>query len=499
MSERRTGRYFLLALSSLTLAACSPSNSTAAPAPQSAVPVVAAAAVTTAPLVTGLPDFTALVERYGPAVVNVQVTEKRPQLRGGDPRAELFRQFGLEIPGAPGGERPQRGPAPEQHGEGSGFIVSPDGYILTNRHVVADASEVVVRLTDRREFTAKVVGMDETTDVAVIKIEGSNLPTVRIGDPEQLKPGQWVVAIGSPFGMANSVTAGIVSAMSRQVGDDVNVPFIQTDVAVNPGNSGGPLFNLNGEVVGINSQIFSQTGGYMGLSFAIPIDIANEVREQLVSSGKVTRGLLGVRFKPTGADDAEAFGLDRPRGALITDVLAGEPAEKAGIKPGDIILSVGGKAVDTEVSLKAMVGRIKPGSSAELELWSDRKLRKVTVKVAENKPEVVKTGAGPGGRNGSDRGGTAELQPEVLGMSVRPMTREEKQQVDTSGVLVVEKVTGAAEKSGLQSGDIILGVGAAGVSTVAELKAAAGRVTTSKVPVRVQRGDLITFVQIPRE
>jgi serine protease Do len=496
MSIERYGKYFLFAVSSLAVAACSSSN--AAPAHMSAVPAAAAAAVTTAPLVTGLPDFTALVETYGPAVVNVEVTEERQQVRGGDPR-DLFRQFGLEIPDDLGRGRSQRGQPPEQKGEGSGFIISPDGYILTNRHVVADATKVVVRLTDRREFTAKVIGMDEATDVAVIKIEGGrNLPTVKIGDPDKLKPGQWVVAIGSPFGMENSVTAGIVSATSRQVGDDQFVPFIQTDVAVNPGNSGGPLFNLNGEVVGINSQIFSQSGGYMGLSFAIPIDIANDVREQLVGNGKVTRGRIGVRPGPVDANYAESFGLDRPRGALVSEVVEGEPAEKAGIKPGDIILSVGGKPVATDVDLRSLVSRIKPGTNTEIELWSDRKLRKVTVKVGETTPEVVKTGTLPG-RNGNSRSGAAEVEPDVLGLNVRPLTREEKQQKETSGSLVIEGVTGPAQRSGLQSGDVILGVGGANVSTVAELKAAAGRISSKVIPLRVQREDDIRFVQIPRE
>jgi serine protease Do len=504
--ERCNGRYLILALSSLALGACSSSNSTAAPAANSAAPVVAAAAVTTAPLVTGLPDFTALVEHYGPAVVNIEVTEARqPRRGGGDPLLDHFREFGI-IPDEQGGDRSPRGQQrPDPTGEGSGFIVTSDGYILTNRHVVADATKVVVRLTDRREYTAKVVGMDEATDVAVIKIEGgSNLPTVRLGNPELLKPGQWVVAIGSPFGMANSVTAGIVSATTRRVGNEKFVPFIQTDVAVNPGNSGGPLFNLNGEVVGINSQIYSPSGAYVGLSFAIPIDIANEVREQLVSTGKVTRGLLGVHFTGMNFESAKKFGLDRPRGALVTEVIAGESAEKAGIKPDDVILSVGGKPVEDEVSLPAMVARVRPGASTELELWSEGKLRKVTVKLGENKPnkpEAVKTALVPGGgRNGDNRSApAAEVEPDLLGLSVRPMTREERQQANSSGVLIIERVSGAAQKSGLRPNDIILDVGAASVSSVAELKAAAGRVTSKNIPLRVQRGDAITFFTIPRE
>jgi serine protease Do len=457
---------------------------------------VAAAAITTAPLVTGLPDFTALVERYGPAVVNVEVTEKR-QLRGvADPLGDLRRRFGIPMPDVPQGEA-----QPEQHGTGSGFIVSADGYIMTNAHVVRGATALTVKLTDRREYDAKVIGVDDKTDVAVIKIEGANLPTVRLGDPELLKPGQWVVAIGSPFGMENSVTAGIVSATTRRLPDEQFVSFIQTDVAVNPGNSGGPLFNLNGEVVGINSQIYSQSGGYMGLSFAIPIDMANDVREQLVKTGKVTRGLLGVRFEPMNATWAESWGLDRPRGALVQDVVRGEAAEKAGIKPGDIILSVGGKPVESDATLPAMVAMIKPGTSTELEVWRDRALRKVTVKMGENKEDAQKAALTPnsGGGNGGRGGSAAPAEPDVLGLSVRPLTSQEKQQVETSGSLVVEDVTGPAESTGIQPGDIILGVQGTNVTTVAELKAAAAKGTGKVVALRMQRGDQIRFVPVPRK
>ncbi len=362
--ENCNGRYLVLALASLALTACSPSASTAAPAKVAAAP--AAAAVTTAPLVTGLPDFTALVQTYGPAVVNVQVSQTQPRSQRGaqDDLLDQLRQRGIPIPGLPrGGDDSD---TPERTGEGSGFIVSPDGYVLTNRHVVVGASEVTVKLTDRREFPAKVIGMDESTDVAVLKIEGKNLPTVRIGNPEKLKPGQWVVAIGSPFGMENSVTAGIVSATARGINGEGFVPFIQTDVAVNPGNSGGPLFNLEGEVVGINSQIYSESGGYMGLSFAIPIDLANNVREQLVSTGKVTRGRIGVYFQPMNAALAESFGLDRARGALVSNVVAGEAADKAGVKPGDVILAVGGRPVGKRSAAAFHGGRHQAGHEHRL-------------------------------------------------------------------------------------------------------------------------------------
>jgi serine protease Do len=486
--ERCKGRYFILAMSSLALAACSSSNSTAAPATPSAAPV-AAAAVTTAPLVTGLPDFTVLVDRYGPAVVNVTVTEKRQA------RQQGFNPFGRgsPIPSLPQGEEEEN-----PQGEGSGFIVSADGYILTNRHVVLDATKVTVKLTDRREFEAKVIGMDEKTDVAVIKIEGTNLPTVRIGDPEKLKPGQWVVAIGSPFGMENSVTAGIVSATARRIENETFVPFIQTDVAVNPGNSGGPLFNLHGEVVGINSQIYSRSGGYQGMSFAIPIDLANDVRQQLVATGKVTRGRIGVGLDVMNAGNAESFGLDRPRGALVNQVLPGEPAEKAGILVGDIILSVDGKPVESEVTLPSMIAAIKPGTSTELEVWTKSKLRKVNVKVQEVNEEQPKATNASNSRGGA-RGNGPDVG-EVLGLHVRPLTPQEKQQVDTDGSLVIEEVTGPARRSGIQPGDIVLGVLATPVKTFAELQAAAEKQKGKTVVLRTERpGEGIKFVQVPRE
>ena len=315
-------------------------------------------------MANALPNFAPLVEASGPAVVNVEVvqTPRTPAGYGGggnpqeDPLNDFFRRFGLPTP-----DFGQRGNPQPMHGEGSGFIVSPDGYILTNAHVVADADEVTVRLTDRREYHAKVVGADRRTDVAVIKIDAKNLPTVRIGDPSRLKPGEWVLAIGSPFGFENSATAGIISATSRALpdGDSSYVPFIQTDVAVNPGNSGGPLFNMQGEVVGINSQIFSRTGGYMGLSFAIPIDVAMDVREQLVKTGKVTRSRIGVTIQNVTAQLAESFGLDRPHGALVGSVLPGSPGEKAGLKPGDVILSVNGKVVELSSELPTVIARLE--------------------------------------------------------------------------------------------------------------------------------------------
>src|ERR1700745_3269013 len=309
--------------------------------------------------VRSLPDFSTLVERYGPAVVNVEVVEKAqsgggiPGLSPNDPFYDFFRRFGIPTPD----QGPQGRQAPVR-GAGSGFIVNSDGYILTNTHVVANADEVTVRLTDRREFPAKVIGADERTDVAVIKINGTNLPIVKLGDPARLKPGQWVLAIGSPFGFENSATAGIVSATARSVPGENYVPFIQTDVPVNPGNSGGPLFNMAGEVIGINSQIFSRTGGFMGVSFAIPIDVARDVGEQLIKTGHVVRGRIGRPIQDVNAQLAESFGLDRPRGALVSSVEKDGPAARAGIAPGDVILAVDGRPIDLHGELSRSIASI---------------------------------------------------------------------------------------------------------------------------------------------
>jgi serine protease Do len=430
------------------------------------------------------------VERYGPAVVNVEVVE-RPQAngRGGadpdadDPLNDFFRRFG--IPNQGGQPRNQ----PPAHGTGSGFIVSPDGYILTNAHVVSSAETVTVRLTDRREFQAKVVGQDERTDVAVIKIDAQNLPVVKIGDPRLLKPGQWVVAIGSPFNFDNTATAGIVSATARSLPSDNYVPFIQTDVAVNPGNSGGPLFNTRGEVVGINSQIFSQTGSYMGLSFAIPIDIAVNVENQIIKTGHVVRGRIGVTIQDVNAAFAESFGLGRPRGALVGKVEAGGPAEKAGIKPGDVILSVNGQAIDHYGELSLTISNMHPGSDARLSVWRGGKAQDVTVKIALVNDEQDKAVAK------SAKGGPASGQAERLGLTVRALTEDEKQQAQTDGTLVVENVTGPAQQAGLQPGDIILGINGKPVHTTQEL-VAASKVASKTLALLIQRQDQQIFVPL---
>jgi serine protease Do len=436
-----------------------------------------------------LPDFTPLVEQYGKAVVNVEVVQVVRPTRGpgggpasDDPLLDFFRRFGLPAPGEGGPE--QGAPA---RGAGSGFIVSSDGYILTNAHVVAEADEVNVRLTDRREFPAKVIGFDPRSDVAVIKIDANDLPTVRTGDPSQVRPGEWVLAIGSPFGLDNSATAGIVSATSRAVGGEDNyVPFIQSDVAVNPGNSGGPLFNLRGEVIGMNSMIFSRTGGYMGLSFAIPIDVANDVRDQLIKTGHVVRGRIGVAVQDVNAQLAQSFGLDRPRGALVSAVEKDSPAAKAGVKAGDVILAVNGHEIDRVGDLRSEVSQAKPGTTAELRVWRDGKVSTLEAQVAqleEKEPERVSARQGGGDE-------TARL-----GIAVRPLTPDEKKQVETEGSLVVQEVAGPAAVAGVQPGDIILGVNGKPVTSVQQLRGAV-KSQQSTVALLVERGNAQIFIPI---
>jgi serine protease Do len=469
-------RFGLVAAVAIAVGACSPQSSAAPPVEARTPSAIAQVESPTSAQPLGtlngrvLPDFATLVEQVGPAVVNVSVVEKAHRVgqsqRGEDdaqdPFQEFFRRFGIPAPDQGQGRRGFE--IPQRQGEGSGFIVSADGYILTNAHVVADADEVNVRMTDRREYPAKVIGLDRRTDVAVIKIEGKNLPVVRIGDPTKLRPGEWVLAIGSPFSFENSVTAGIVSATGRSMpGEDGLVPFIQTDVAVNPGNSGGPLFNLNGEVVGINSQIYSRSGGYMGISFAIPIDVANNVQTQLVSSGKVTRGRIGVQIQEVNAQLADSFNLDRPRGALVSQVLPDGPAAKAGLKAGDVILSVDGKSVERSTQLPSVISAIKPGNSAKVEVWREKESKTISVKVDEFPEENVRV---------ANR--SVEQEPaakaDKLGLSVRPLGADERRSAETEGYLLVEDVDGPAAQAGVRPGDVILGVNGKAVKTVADLR-----------------------------
>jgi serine protease Do len=445
----------------------------------------AATAATTAPVAAqasrSLPDFTSLVDTQGPAVVHISATQRAAgptrdlPVKPGDPMYEFFRRFQMPTPDAQ--------PMPRQ-GQGSGFIITPDGYILTNAHVVADAADLTVRLTDRREFKAKVVGADRRTDVAVVKIDATGLPTVRLGDPSQLKVGEWVAAIGSPFGLENTVTAGIVSAKARALPDEGYVPFIQTDVAINPGNSGGPLFNMAGEVVGINSQIYSRSGGYMGLSFSIPIDVAVKIKDDLVKFGKVTRGRIGVAIQGVNKDLAESFGLDRPRGALVSTVEPGSPAEKAGIKSGDVILSVDGKAIDQSVDLPRIVGETKPGTALALQVWRKGATQDLRVTVGDMPAEKVAAASA-----------AEEAKQAKLGISVRLLTAEERKVRGLDAGVVVEKVDGPAAKAGIRQGDVILAFGAEKVENPEQLKKLVDK-ATGNVPVLVRRDDATIYVPV---
>jgi serine protease Do len=428
------------------------SSSTASPATQAAT----TAAVTQAPAGAGfrVPDFSQLAEQAGPAVVNISVTKPVSSAAAellpfdeNDPLFGFFRHFQLPVPK----QAPMRG-------VGSGFIVSPDGYVLTNAHVVDGAKEVDVKLTDRRQFTAKVVGTDPKSDVALLKIEAKDLPVVRIGHSQDIKVGQWVVAMGSPFGFENSVTAGIISAKSRSLPGEGYVPFIQTDVAVNPGNSGGPLFDLNGNVIGINSQIYSQTGGYMGLSFAIPIDVAMHVKDQLQKYGKVTRGRIGVAIQPVNQSLAQSFGLAKPEGALVSLVDDEGPAARAGIKAGDVILAWNGKAVDESATLPALVADTAPGQTAQVRLWRDAKELTVGVTVGSMPNEKVASSENPAANSGK------------LGLVVRPLTAEERSQLHARAGLFVEDAGGAGAAAGLQPGDVILALNNQPVRSVEQLR-----------------------------
>ena len=402
-----------------------------------------------------LPDFTDLVEEASPAVVNISTRQKMPEravaghpglpdLEGLPPMfREFFERSIPQVPHNPGGR--QR----EAQSLGSGFIISPDGYIMTNNHVVADADEIIVRLSDRSELEAKLIGADPRSDVALLKVEGKGLPVVRLGKADDLKVGEWVLAIGSPFGFDHSVTAGIVSAKGRNLPSDSYVPFIQTDVAINPGNSGGPLFNLQGEVVGINSQIFTRSGGFMGLSFAIPMEVAMQVADQLKADGKVTRGWLGVVIQEVNKDLAESFGLDKPAGALVAQVLEGGPADKGGLQVGDVILSLNGKPIIMSADLPHLVGGLKPGEKAELNVVRDGSRRKLDVTIGtlpEEGQELASSGSAQGGERINNR----------LGVSVVELTAEQKKGLDLKGGVVVKEVlSGPAAMIGLRPGDVI--------------------------------------------
>ncbi|RZI69149.1 DegQ family serine endoprotease [Variovorax guangxiensis] len=440
-----------------------------------------------APLVT-MPDFSTITQRDGPAVVNISVTGTTKTSFDGaagmdpdDPMAEFFRRFGGGQAGPRGRQQEREVPT---RGQGSGFIVSADGTILTNAHVVKDAKEVTVKLTDRREFRAKVLGVDEKTDIAVLKIDAKDLPTVSLGSTKDLKVGEWVLAIGSPFGFENTVTAGVVSAKGRTLPDDSYVPFIQTDVAINPGNSGGPLLNARGEVVGINSQIYSRSGGYQGVSFAIPIDVAVQIKDQIVATGKASHARLGVAVQEVNQAFADSFKLDKPEGALVSNVEKGGPADKAGLRSGDVIRQVDGQPIVSSGDLPALIGQRKPGSEVKLDVWRQGAREQINAKLGD----AAEKGTAVASNDEAAGGGK-------LGLALRPLQSQEKREAAVDGGLLIEDAGGASARAGVQPGDVLLainGTPARSVDQVREVVAKSGK----SVALLIQRGTDRIFVPV---
>ncbi|HEV7802777.1 MAG TPA: DegQ family serine endoprotease [Burkholderiales bacterium] len=481
-------------LLAFTLAACDQRAPTPAPAPGAANPAQPFpgpqsqpdASATPRAQATGLPDFTVLVETQGPAVVNVVTTRSA---RAGaaeapeDPLFDFFRRFMPNPPDA------APGPGPEGRGQGlgSGFIISTDGYVLTNAHVVAESDEVTVRLADSREFKAKIIGVDMRTDVALLKVNATGLPTVKLGNSESLKVGEWVAAIGSPFGFVNTITAGIVSAKGRSLPDESFVPFIQTDVAVNPGNSGGPLLNLKGEVVGINSAIYSRTGGYMGVSFAIPIEVALDVGKQLQATGKVTRGRLGVQIQALTPELAKSFGLNNTNGVLVALVEPRSPADQAGLQPGDVILTFDGKPVNSASELPRVVAATKPGTSVPLEIWRGGSKRQVKAILGEFPNENLAQQPSPDTRNTSNR----------LGLAVRELAPAQRKVLGIEYGLIVENIASPGPNMQVQRGDIIIAVNNVYFKSLDEFtRLVQKQPSGSVVALLVRRGDAALYIPV---
>jgi serine protease Do len=445
----------------------------------------------------GLPDFSSLVERVGPAVVNIRTTEKvkpgqsAPGIEDEEMQEFFRRFFGVPIPPrqqpAPNGKRAPQQEEEVPRGVGSGFIISADGYVLTNAHVVDGADDVYVTLTDKREYKAKIIGVDKRTDVALVKIEGSNLPHLTVGDLSRVRVGEWVIAIGSPFGLDNTVTAGIISAKARDTGE--YLPLIQTDVAVNPGNSGGPLINMRGEVIGINSQIYSRSGGYMGISFAVPIDEAIRVSEQLKTSGKVTRGRIGVQIGEVTREVAETLGLPRAQGALVQRVETGSPAEKGGIQAGDIILKFNGAQIDKSSDLPRLVGNAKPGTKSTVSVWRKGATRDLSVTIAEmdaDKP-VAK----------AEKKFKPDQPVNTLGLVVSDLSAAQKQELKVESGVIVEVAEGAAARAGIRPGDLILRINNTDVSDAKQFNAVVSKLEPKRsVGLLVRRGESSQFVPV---
>jgi serine protease Do len=465
-----------------------------------AAPTVASASnALSLPPVVGLPDFSQIVARNGAAVVNISVTgmvktaddgviggpslhgRGQPDLPGMDPNDPFF-EFFKRFQG-PNGGMPGQTPMP-MHGQGSGFIISPDGMILTNAHVVRDAKDVTVKLTDHREFLAKVLGVDPKTDVAVLKIDAKGLPTVPLGSTQDLKVGEWVLAIGSPFGFDNSVTAGVVSAKGRSLPDDSFVPFIQTDVAVNPGNSGGPLFNTRGEVVGINSQIYSHTGGYQGLSFAIPIDLATKVKDQIVATGHASHARLGVTIQEVNQSLADSFKLDKPEGALVSNIDKGGPGDSAGLKTGDVIRKVNGQTIQRSGDLPAVIGSAAPGEKVTLEIWRQGKREELTAKLGDAGDKTTKLAQTEGG-----------VTKGKLGLALRSLQPQEKRDAGLTNGLLIEDAGGPAALAGVQAGDVLVAVNGTPIESVEQVRAIVAKADKS-VALLIQRDGSKIFVPV---
>ena len=445
-----------------------------------------------------LPDFTELAEKHGAEVVNISVTQivradvvgmPFPGMEGDEQMQEFFKRFGIPLmPGMPGqGGSPQ--PDYKSQSLGSGFIISGDGYILTNAHVVNEADEVIVKLSDKREFKAKIIGVDKRTDVALVKIEATGLPKVTVGDPAKLKVGEWVAAIGSPFGLENTMTAGIVSAKGRALPQENFVPFIQTDVAINPGNSGGPLFNLAGEVVGINSQIYSRSGGSMGLSFSIPIDVAIEISNQLKATGKITRGWLGIAIQELTKDLAESFGMKNTNGALVAGVEKNGPADKGGLEAGDVITKFDGKTIIASADLPRAVGASKPGKVAAVEILRKGSAKTLNIGVGEMPTDSVEAT--------QNNKAAPKAEANKIGLTLKELTPPQKKKLNgKNGLLVIESV-GSAAQAGIRRGDVILGLNNSESQSVEQFNKQINGVAAGKtVAVLVQRGENTLYVPI---